>query len=109
MNKLDLPGLRFSPKHYKAMGGIKIDVTDPTTFQPVAAAVAIIHHLQEAYGMERLWQTDGTREEFFDKLMGTDRVRQALQKGQRLESITRSWQKGLGAFLRERSPFLPYP
>ena len=108
LNEFDLPGLRFSPKNYKAMGGIKIDVTDPATFRPVAAAVAIIHHLQEMYGTERLWKADGTREEFFDKLMGTDSVRKALQKGATPASIVRAWQSGLSAFAKERQKHLLY-
>ena len=109
LNKLDLPGLRFPPKNYKAMGGIKIDVTDPATFRPVAAAVAILHHLQEMYGMDRLWRAEGTRDEFFDKLMGTDSVRKALQKGATPASIVRAWEPGLSAFAKERRKHLLYP
>ena len=118
LNRLAQAGLRFSPKTYRAMiglykgkrvQGVRIEVTDPATFRPVAAAVAVIHHLQETYGIERLWQAEGTREEFFDKLMGTDTVRKALQKGASPTAIVRAWRPGISAFTDARRKHLLYP
>ena len=46
--------------------------------------------------------------EYFDLIMGTDRVRQALEAGQPVERIVESFGQGLDEFTRLRQPFLLY-
>ncbi|KUJ84543.1 DUF1343 domain-containing protein [Microbulbifer flavimaris] len=50
-----------------------------------------------------------SRAAFFDKLAGTDRLREAIMAGQGEEEIRRGWQAEHQAFLEQRQPYLLYP
>ncbi len=88
--------------------GVRLTVTDPGAFQPVYTGIAIIACLQELYGVRKVWQHAGVREEFFDKLYGTDAVRLALQAGVAPEKIRQAWVKTQRAFGPSRASSLLY-
>ncbi|AMJ93270.1 hypothetical protein AVL56_02435 [Alteromonas stellipolaris] len=50
-----------------------------------------------------------TRPDFFDKLAGTDSLRQAIIAGKTSTQIQASWAEGLATFKQLRSPYLLYP
>lgn len=50
-----------------------------------------------------------TRPDFFDKLAGTNSLRQAIVAGKTSSQIQASWAEGLAAFKQLRSPYLLYP
>lgn len=114
LNRQNLPGVTFYPHPYKVgnekeiYDGVRIAVYDPDCFHPVAAGVTILAAVQKLGNFDLLWRRPGTREDFFDKLYGTDRVRLALQAGESPRSISRGWQTSLSAFQLERKPFLLY-
>jgi uncharacterized protein YbbC (DUF1343 family) len=114
---MHLPGVVFHPHlYFPAAGappaplveGIRIVVTHPATFRPVLTGVAILHVLQELYGRARLWNARGTRPDFFDKLMGTNAIRQALIDGTSPRAIESQWRAELGTFNRSRRAQLLY-
>lgn len=74
--------------------GVRLVVTDSDRFQPVSAGLQIARALGP-----RAWR--GARVEWFDKLMGTDRVRRAL-KANRPASFA------LGTFKTQRAAHLIY-
>lgn len=49
------------------------------------------------------------RPDFFDKLSGTDSLRNAIEAGQTERQIRDSWQPALDQFRRQREPYLLYP
>ena len=49
------------------------------------------------------------RPDFFDKLSGTDSLRNAIEAGQTEKQIRDSWQPALDQFRRQREPYLLYP
>ena len=113
-----LPGIRLEPVRYKAMtglyantvlDGIKLVITDYGTFRPVSTAVTLLACMQQLYGASVLWDAQGTRMEWFDKLFGTDSVRLALQSGVTAPDIIATWQPGLTTFTQSRYPFMLYP
>ncbi len=108
LDRLKLPGLAFSP-HWDPDPGIRLTVTNPDRCAPVEAGLAILSTLQKLHGPERLWHHPGTRPEWFDKLMGTDRVRLALQAGADGREISAGWKSGLAAFRSLRKEYLLYP
>jgi uncharacterized protein YbbC (DUF1343 family) len=117
LNHLRLPGVRFERHSYQAVGGahdghllngVRIEVLDPFAFKPVTTGMAVIHTLQALHGLEPLWQAPGVREDFFDKLMGTNSVRLALKAGESWTSIGRSWESSRQAYLGSRSDILLY-
>lgn len=88
LREQNLRGIRFKPGHYKACGGpykdsplsaIFIEVFDPGAYQPVQAGMALLKAIQDEHGLERLWNAPGTREVFFDQLMGSAQIRRELQ------------------------------
>lgn len=50
-----------------------------------------------------------TRPAFFDKLAGTDRLREMLENGVNAKQIRDSWQQDLEGFKRKRHSYLLYP
>jgi len=114
LSRRNFPGVNFYPHPYKIPGenniydGVRIAVHDPDCFRPVSTSVAILATLQELCGLKKIWCQAGTREDFFDKLYGTDQVRLALQAGEPAETIIRSWQSSISAFKSIRKSFLLY-
>jgi uncharacterized protein YbbC (DUF1343 family) len=113
MTRRKLPGVRFTDCSYRAMtgnyrgqtvNGLKIQVLDASKYLPVQTGIAIIHAVQQLHGAGQLWSHAGTREDFFDKLMGTDSVRRALQSG---KDISR-WSKAPSGFRKDRRSVLLY-
>ena len=46
--------------------------------------------------------------EYFDKIMGTAKVRRAIEAGESIAVIVNSWGSGLAAFAELRRPYLIY-
>ena len=113
-----LPGMRLFPHWYypsPAKGasapwpGLRVVVSDTSVYEPVRASVCLLHALQQVHGRDALWSAPGTREDFFDKLFGTDQVRKALQAEQAPATICGAWVEGHQAHLARRAPCLLYP
>lgn len=103
LERADPPGVRFHPYSYVAgvkpcdgvpIRGLRLSVTDPRAFRPVATGVTILAALRDLYGSARLWESEGARPEWFDKLFGTDATRLALQSGAPASEIVASWRHG---------------
>jgi uncharacterized protein YbbC (DUF1343 family) len=45
---------------------------------------------------------------YFDKVMGTASVREALERGEPVQKIVAGWKPGLDAFAKLRQPYLLY-
>ncbi len=112
-----LPGVVFAPLKYGAgagnylgqrIPGVRMHVNDPKAFRPVATSVSILHALQCAHGRNKIWEQPGTREDFFDQLMGTDAVRKALRAGQEPAHLIAAWEKETSVFRTARSACLFY-
>lgn len=115
LNSRGLPGAAFFPHPYKTTGsneihdGVRIAVRDPARFLPVATGVTIMDIMQKTCGFDKLWRQAGTRDDFFDRLYGTDKVRLALQAGEPAPDIIHHWQSAVSAFKSTRKAFLLYP
>ncbi len=79
LNKLKLSGVIFTP-YWNKFPGIRFQRVD-AKFWPFTAGLWVLDELQRTYGRERIWDHPGTREDFFDKLMGTDSIRRFLKEG----------------------------
>lgn len=113
----DLPGVAFRPCRYAsrpghadsvAIDGVGLRVTRPHAFRPALTAVAIVHTLQQIYGIERVWEAPLSRPGFFDKLFGTDTVRKALLAGDAPAQIAARWIPALRDFAEAREECLLY-
>lgn len=92
-----LPGVEFELLPH----GLRLAVTDVTLYRPTLVGIALVQAIQQVWGAEKLWQQHGARPEWFDKLLGTARVRQALPAGVELAEIGAMWEKDVRAFRRE--------
>lgn len=115
LSAMRLPGVSFHPHPYQSasekaglLNGIRLVVTRPGIFRPVLTGLSMLHVLEALYGRRRLWKAPGTRPDFFDKLMGTDTVREALLDGEPPRRIEATWHRGLREFNKAREAVLLY-
>jgi uncharacterized protein YbbC (DUF1343 family) len=117
----DFAGVYFRPcgfmptfqKHAnQACGGVQIHVTDREVFEPVIAGIAIVKTAFDMYGDQFRWKDPPYEYEYdrnpFDLIAGTSSIREAIERGDSLESIEDSWQSGLDHFKSKRRDFLLY-
>jgi uncharacterized protein YbbC (DUF1343 family) len=96
----------------QACGGIQIHVTDRETFEPTIAGIAIVKTAFDMYGDHFRWKDPPYEYEYdrnpFDLISGTSKVREAIERGDSLDSIQASWGTPLAEFKRLREQFLLY-
>jgi len=117
LNSKELPGVKFrsiafipgySKYEGERCGGVEIHVLDRDEFQPVRTGLEIIASVKKLYPKEFEWQPPQNGLYGFDKLMGTDRVRKALDKGVAVDKIIQEWQESLNTFKKNREKYLLY-
>ena len=112
LNALGLAGGRFreawfSPTFSKwagqRCGGCQLHVTDRSAFRSVTAVLAVLETVKRLYGTKLELYAD-----YFDKVMGTSTVREALERGEGYTTIAARWDAGLAEFARRRAEFVLY-
>ena len=115
MNGYGLPGVRFeavsfvpnAPSDGKFDGveveGVRLVATSPE-YDPTHAAVALLVETRRMSGTQWGWL-----EAHFDRLAGTDLLRQAIEAGAGVDEIRSGWREELEAFIRVREQYLIYP
>jgi uncharacterized protein YbbC (DUF1343 family) len=121
LNAFDLSGVYFRAcvfvptfqKHAnQACGGIQIHVMDRETFEPTIAGIAIVKTAFDMYGDHFRWKDPPYEYEYdrnpFDLISGTSKVREAIERGDSLDTIQASWEQPLAGFRQLREQFLLY-
>jgi len=121
LNRIGLPGVFFRScvfvptfqKHRgQACGGVQIHVTDRAEFLPAIAGIAVVKTAFDLYGDDFKWKQPPYEYEYeknpFDVISGTSRIREAIERGDSLESIQESWHAPLAEFANTRGRFLLY-
>jgi uncharacterized protein YbbC (DUF1343 family) len=108
-----LAGVRVVPHEYICSDGtllpaVRLIVTDARIFRPVTTGFRILDVLQHLYGTSTLWDAEGTRPEFFDKLCGSPAPREALLQGVPVDELARLWNDTHTPFLEDRAACLLY-
>jgi uncharacterized protein YbbC (DUF1343 family) len=115
MNGYGLAGVRFEPVEFiptapsdgkfdgVVVQGVRLVATSPE-YDPTQAAVALLVETHRMSGGRWGWI-----QSHFDRLAGTDRLRQAIDGGAGLDEIQRGWTEDLDAFKRVREQYLIYP
>ncbi|MHC4581243.1 MAG: exo-beta-N-acetylmuramidase NamZ family protein [Planctomycetota bacterium] len=112
LNKLNLPAMRFEPTQFTPVSskykgqkcnGVRIIVTDRDRLEPYYSGVRIVKEIHLVYPSEFEWKAG-----HFDRLCGTDKVRQAISDGTSLEKLREEWQVELEAFRKIRDKYLIY-
>jgi uncharacterized protein YbbC (DUF1343 family) len=116
-----LPGVLFRPARFRptfqkwagqVCGGVQLHVTDHARFKPFLTGLAVIavarRQGRRAFRWRRPPYEFEQRRLPIDILLGTDRIRRAIERGQSLASIERGWQGALTRWRRRRAAALAY-
>jgi uncharacterized protein YbbC (DUF1343 family) len=97
-------GKSASPKFEgKKCGGVRFIITQRENIKPFELAVALLLALNKLYPNLLGWNSD-----FFDKLAGTDQLRQMIQRNESLETILNIAKKSRSYFEQKRTAILLY-
>jgi uncharacterized protein YbbC (DUF1343 family) len=121
LNEVALPGVRFRPARFiptfhkwagELCGGVQVHVTDPKRFKPFLAGVAEIMVARRQAPGQFQWRQPPYEFEPeklpIDILLGTDRIRQQIERGDDLFAIERAWKRALPLYVRRRRAFMMY-
>ncbi len=87
----------------ESVRAVKLRVTDRSVYDPVAVAIALLSTAQALHG-----DSLTVNERGLAIRVGTDRVWQAVQRGEAPSEIASSWGEQLSRFRREREAYLLY-
>lgn len=87
----------------REVAAIRFQMTDPRTYDPTRAAVAALSVIHELHARRLAW--NGAH---FDRLAGTDAVREGISAGLPLGALTDGWDEEVTAFEQRREPYLLY-
>jgi uncharacterized protein YbbC (DUF1343 family) len=94
----------YPPKFFnKSCNGVYIKVTDKNKFEAVKAGVAILLSLKKLFPEFKF-----NKDNYIDKLAGTDKLRKQILNSDDLNSIIQSWGEDLKQFKNLRSQYLLY-
>jgi uncharacterized protein YbbC (DUF1343 family) len=122
MNARKLPGVRFVPvqmniattgRKYggQSIPGVKMIVTDRSTYRPISTTLRLMEVIRRVHPMDFQWRgstsADGKQNFSLDRLTGTTRIRDAIEKGT-LESLLAEWDRDSMRFQEMSKPYLLY-
>jgi uncharacterized protein YbbC (DUF1343 family) len=116
-----LPGVAFRPMAFqptfhkwagRICSGVQVHVTDPARFEPFRTYLELIAEARRQGGRRFRWKPlpyeDVRRGLPIDALLGTDRIRRAIERGVSVARIAAGWRATLSAFRQARRPYLLY-
>ena len=90
---------KFSGQEVQGVQLISVD----SDYDPTLAALAILRETRRMSGERWEW-----RQAHFDRLAGTDRLREGVEAGLPLDVLREGWDEALGDFLKLRDKYLIY-
>jgi uncharacterized protein YbbC (DUF1343 family) len=91
------------PKHLGAeCAGVRVRVTDPRSASPYRLGVSLLHALRRQPGFA--WRDEGA----LDRLAGTRRLRESLERGASVDEILAADAADVAAYRRDRAASLVY-
>jgi len=112
LNSLKLEGVIFREAWFtpvfskfagKLCGGAQIHVLDRDKFKPWETTLYILQTIKELYPDDLKFHPD-----YFDKIMGTAEVRNALEQGIKVPRIIKQFREDIEVFAERRKPYLLY-
>ncbi|MBN1482217.1 DUF1343 domain-containing protein [candidate division KSB1 bacterium] len=120
LNSLRLTGLCFEPAEFIPVAiagkvrapayenthcyGAKIHITHRDNVEPFFSGVCIVQVLHDLYPNDFQFRQDG----FFDKLCGTDEIRESIEAGGNILTLREKWRQQHVSFDRMKKKYLLY-
>ncbi len=111
MSRYGFPGTRFSPYSSSTRpgrNGSRIHFNPRGGADPVAIDIACIFELHRRTPGGLLSRMSSSARSLFNKVYGSDRLEQALRRGEDPRRLIASWQSANNRFLQQRQPYLLY-
>jgi len=119
LEEAKLPGVRFLPHFYRPtwgrfaeewIPGMLIRITDYDSYRPFETQIHILYFLYQLYPERALFSSaEPEKVGMFDKAMGSDDIRIALEAGATPGMILRDMEPGLNRFREVREEYKIYP
>ncbi len=119
LNKMNLPGVTFydttytpvpipgvaeNPKFNKReCSGIRIKVTNRNQFNSYVTGIYVVKTIHDLFPNNFEF-----RQSHFDRLSGTDKIRETILNGDNLDGLISDWQRQIKEFRKLREPYLIY-
>ena len=118
LNALDLPGVVFRPTYYqptsgssagKTVGGVQIFFTDYAAARLTEIQFHVMQVVARMYPSQKpLDNTDVSKYSMFDKVLGSNRIREAFRKNYRFDDIKDYWRKDEDSFRAKSAKYYLY-
>ncbi|MGG1660381.1 exo-beta-N-acetylmuramidase NamZ domain-containing protein [Brevibacillus sp. NRS-1366] len=102
-----LPGVVFLPENKETAGGVRLQITDPHTFNPAKTGIYALSYARQLSHFPVPKSTD-QKVTMFDLVMGTNKVGQLLEQNRGPQEIEASYAETLSKFKGLRQTFLIY-
>ncbi|KPJ68262.1 hypothetical protein AMJ44_06865 [candidate division WOR-1 bacterium DG_54_3] len=112
LNELNLSGIKFREAWFtptfskfkgELCGGVQIHVVDRKVYRSFETSLHIIKTTMAIYPDHFEFHQD-----YFDRIMGTAKVREDLEKGKEVKEIVKSYTEQLNSFSEQRKSYLLY-
>lgn len=112
LNRLNLPGVKFREawftptfSKYKGelCGGTQIHIFDRSQYKSFDTSLFVVKTIREMYSADFKFH-----QRYFDKIMGTPKIREAIEEGTAISDIIDSYKEELSSFAKLREPYLLY-
>ena len=101
---ISIPSMALHPKFYdKKITGIAVSVTDRDSYKPYFTGISLVKYFHDT---DR--ENFGWRENHFDRLCGSDKIRNFIITGKDLQKIKIWLDREKESFLQERKKYLLY-
>lgn len=106
LNNANLPGVKFIPQDKGTSGGVRLEVTDPHSFNPAKTGIYVLAYAKSLthYPVPK----SGKSVVMFDKIMGSNKMGQYLEAGLSPKEIETKYAAELNQFKKEREKYLLY-
>jgi len=104
LNSADLEGIEFYPEDRNTAGGVRLKITDPHKLNPARTGIYALTYAFQL-GDFNIPKSNATIV-MFDKIMGTDKMGQFLEKGLSPEEIMMEFKPAIEEFKEARKEYL---
>ena len=117
LNDINLAGVRSRPTFFtptsskytgESCGGVQIHVLNNKIYDPIEAGFASLIAIRNEYQNDFVWKLPAGGIHNFDRLAGTNLVREAIDDGCSTQQLLASWEPELKSFRKMQERYMLY-